>query len=228
MASRFPYVSSPGPFVKTIEQLRRSFPPQVTAATLKKLALAPNNETYIINTLRFLSVIDDEGKKVERHAHVFLEHDDRAFEEGLAGVVKLAYPELFELHGEEVWKLDKSQLIPYFRKADGSTEIVGGRQAATFVTLAELAGRRERAQAKIAGNGNAGTAPKRNRRPRSVDSSKPATAASAQQPVSPVMDESRAPLGLTVRVEVNLPAVDDQEVYDKIFRSIRENLIDVR
>jgi hypothetical protein len=30
--------------------------------------------------------------------------------------------------------------------------------------------------------------------------------------------------GLTVRVEVNLPAGGDQETYDKIFRSIRQNL----
>ena len=35
-----------------------------------------------------------------------------------------------------------------------------------------------------------------------------------------------APFGLTVRVEVNLPADADQETYDKIFQSIRKNLID--
>ena len=32
--------------------------------------------------------------------------------------------------------------------------------------------------------------------------------------------------GLTVRIEVNLPAQADQETYDKIFSSIRKNLID--
>ncbi len=31
--------------------------------------------------------------------------------------------------------------------------------------------------------------------------------------------------GLTVRIEINLPADADQETYDKIFRSIKENLI---
>jgi len=34
------------------------------------------------------------------------------------------------------------------------------------------------------------------------------------------------PPGLTVRIEVNLPADGDQETYDNIFRSIRKNLID--
>jgi hypothetical protein len=32
-------------------------------------------------------------------------------------------------------------------------------------------------------------------------------------------------VGLTVRIEVNLPAAADQETYDRIFRSIRENLL---
>jgi len=33
-------------------------------------------------------------------------------------------------------------------------------------------------------------------------------------------------LGLTVRVEVNLPADASQDAYDKIFQSLRKNLID--
>lgn len=34
--------------------------------------------------------------------------------------------------------------------------------------------------------------------------------------------------GLTVRVEVNLPPAADQETYDRIFRSIRENLLNAK
>jgi hypothetical protein len=32
-------------------------------------------------------------------------------------------------------------------------------------------------------------------------------------------------LGLTVRIEINLPAGGDQDTYDRIFKSIRENLL---
>lgn len=32
-------------------------------------------------------------------------------------------------------------------------------------------------------------------------------------------------MALTVRVEINLPAGGDQETYDRIFKSIRENLL---
>jgi hypothetical protein len=31
--------------------------------------------------------------------------------------------------------------------------------------------------------------------------------------------------GLTVRIEINLPAGGDQQTYDRIFKSIRENLL---
>jgi hypothetical protein len=34
-----------------------------------------------------------------------------------------------------------------------------------------------------------------------------------------------ANFGLTVRVEINLPSDGDQETYDRIFRSIKENLL---
>jgi len=33
-------------------------------------------------------------------------------------------------------------------------------------------------------------------------------------------------VGLTVRIELNLPATTDQKVYDGIFKSIRQHLID--
>jgi hypothetical protein len=34
-----------------------------------------------------------------------------------------------------------------------------------------------------------------------------------------------ANVGLTVRIEINLPADGDQDTYDRIFKSIRENLL---
>jgi hypothetical protein len=76
MANKYPYVASAGPLSKTIEHLRRSFPREVTAETLRKLGLAPKNESYVINVLRFLGVIDEEGKKVDGKSSAFLQHKD--------------------------------------------------------------------------------------------------------------------------------------------------------
>jgi len=62
MAEKHPYVSASGNLIQVIKHFRSSFPATVTADTLKKLGFAPKNESYVLNVLRFLDVIDQEGK----------------------------------------------------------------------------------------------------------------------------------------------------------------------
>jgi hypothetical protein len=57
MVDKHAYFQSPGHFTQLITHLRRTFPPSVTADTVKKLGLAPKNESYLLNTLRFLGLI---------------------------------------------------------------------------------------------------------------------------------------------------------------------------
>src|SRR5262245_20301749 len=221
MPLKHPYTSGTSGVVKTIEQLRRSFPATVTADTLKKLGIAPNNEGYIINILRFIRVIDEEGKKTKEAAGVFNKHTDSEFQEGFAPLVQQAYTELFELRGEEAWRLDINSLISFFRTHDESSDIVGRRQATSFQTLAALAGKAE-------------IRPQRPKQPVAANAKKPRS--ERDRPTPPSGDPESDPgllnngrpsrsVGLTVRIEVNLPAGADQETYDRIFRSIRENLI---
>src|SRR6266853_6350621 len=133
-----PYTSGSGPIIQTIEHLRRSFPATVSADTLKKLGIAPKNESYLINILRFLSVINEEGKRTDRATKAFNLHDDAEFQRAFGQIVTDSYVDLFALHGDATWKLDPNALITFFRQADQSSEIVGTRQANTFRTLAAL------------------------------------------------------------------------------------------
>ena len=66
MAERHPYSPSPGHITAAITQLRSSFPTTVNADTLKQLGIAPKNESYVINVLRFIGAINKEGKQTER------------------------------------------------------------------------------------------------------------------------------------------------------------------
>lgn len=143
MASSHPYISSGGPLVQAITQFRKSFPNVVDATTLKKLGLAPNNESYLINILKFLKLVDDEGKKTNAASKTFVLHKDEDFQKAFSDVVKSSYTEIFELHKDDAWTLDDEALITYFRQTDQSTEIVGKRQAVTFKSLAGISGRRE-------------------------------------------------------------------------------------
>jgi hypothetical protein len=210
--------------VKTFERFRKQFPKEVTASTLRQLGVAPKNETYVINILRFLGLIDENGNKVEEKAKAFLQHEDNKFSEQIAELVESAYKPLFDLYGLDAWEAGRDKLVTYFRTTDGSSDVVGKRQAITFTALASLAGHGEviqpRERTSKAGNGGAV--------PRKKEGKPTKVTVKEEHVVPPAVGDagSSSRVGLTVRIEVNLPANGDQETYDAIFQSIRKNLID--
>jgi Family of unknown function (DUF5343) len=222
MAEKHPYSpSGGGAIVQTINQLRNAFPTIVTAGTLTKLSIAPNNESYVINILRFLDLIDEKGAKTSKAGIVFSKHEDAEFQKAFAELVQANYKDLFELHGKNAWELPIEKLISFFRGTDQTSAIVGKRQAQTFRALASMSGHGEAVKA-------ASTKPvgaKKVEKP----SKKAGTTAKNLQHANAnggnTDDANRAGVGLTVRIEINLPASGDQETYDRIFKSIRENLL---
>ena len=68
-----------GNLVQAVTHFRKSFPSTITADTLKKLGIAPNNESYVINTLRFIGVLDSEGKKTAQATKAFSQQEDDKF-----------------------------------------------------------------------------------------------------------------------------------------------------
>lgn len=227
MADKHPYVSGNGVLTQVLDHLRKSFPATLNADVLRKLGFAPKNESYIINTLRFLNLIAEDGTRTSEAQNAFVIHDDNSFREAFAAIVKGAYSDLFSLHGDGAWSLDQDKLITFFRQTDHSSQLVGGRQAGTF-----------RALAAYSGQVDGSPAPKQKAKPqsKSVASKVPARKASATAvPIKEAVGNntghsshslgSSGGVGLTVRVEINLPATGDQDTYDKIFKSIRENLL---
>lgn len=217
-----PYIPSPGILVQTFTQLRKLFPARVDAETLKKLSLAPKNESVVIATLKFLGLIDDEGNKTETAKKVFLKHDDKAFAVALEKAVKEAYSSLFGQMGDTVWTADRNSLISFFRVEDETGALTAKRQAITFETLAALCGHGDTPAAK---------SPRKNGAPRGTRKKKP-TAKNDERTegsLSTASGSRRASrekdFGLTVRIEINLPAQGDQDTYDRIFQSIREHLL---
>ena len=59
---------------------------------------APNNESYLINILKFIKVIDDEGKKTAKATSILSKHEDADFQKAFSDLVESAYSELFQLH----------------------------------------------------------------------------------------------------------------------------------
>lgn len=222
MASH-PYISGPGNITQMIGYLRKNFPPTVTSETVKKFSLAPNNESYVINALQFIGVIDEEGKRTPQGHEIFVLSDD-TFPKAFEGLIREAYKDLFDLRADDAWTLNKSELTSYFRTTDKTSEVIGGRQASVFQVFCALAGH-EYAHQKSSNNNSPKT-----------KTIKPKT--TAQKKVKPVevkednlpnhalnRHEGHRDIAMAVRIEINLPANGSQETYDAIFKSIRANLI---
>ena len=157
---------------------------------------------------------------------MFSHHKDEDFAKHFSALVNKAYSSIFELHGDNAWNLDSQELITFFRQSDQTSATIGERQAATFRVLASLSGHGDIPEPK---------AKKRNKVTASSKSVKAkeqkTTISSPTQPgfTPPLAGHQKYPegpgFGLTVRVEINLPADGTKETYDNIFRSIKENLL---
>lgn len=221
MADKHPYIPSPGYLVQVMNQLRKSFPATVTSETLKKLGLAPKNESYVLNILRFLQMIDKEGNRTDRANKVFTLHDDSEFAKEFAPIVADAYRDLFELHGQDAWNLDTNKLISFFRSSDGTTELVGKLQTSAFQNLSVLAGHRNMTESKGSAKPVQSISGKKSPKPKQALAKERSDTVEEGVTPKPRVGE----VGLTVRIEINLPADGDQATYDRIFQSIRENLL---
>jgi len=128
--------------------------------------------------------------------------------------------------------LPSGRLISFFRNSDHTSAIVGQRQTSTFQALAILSGKLE--------SGVARSAPVKAAQLKTIKKASPKTKQKQESNVKadPTPPASSAPaatfngngadVGLTVRIEINLPAAGDQETYDRIFKSIRENLLNAK
>lgn len=218
-----PYISGAGNISQMIAFLRKNFPPTVTSDTVRKLGLASKNESYVINVLQFIGLIDEEGKRTEKGHEVLTIHNEADFQKAFGDMVRNAYADLFSIRGDDAWTLDKDALVGYFRSADKTSDIIGTRQAGVFTALRELAGHANQQTTTVPKQKSAAaTKPKI-----SVKSSKSNThqqTSSGNEQISSASAAPKADMALTVRVEINLPAEGTQETYDAIFKSIRANL----
>lgn len=224
MAVTHPYISGPGNITQMVNQLRKSFPQTVNSETVKKLGLAPNNESSVINVLQFINLLDKEGKKTQSASEVFNKHKDEDFALAFEKLVSSAYSSLFELHGQGTWNLAADDLITFFRQTDQTGAAIGQRQAGTFRVLANLAGHGDTQIPKVAKAKVSNVMPKS--KPIGKTKSVAATVTTQNSNVDQFQNNtSNGNFGLTVRVEINLPGDGTKETYDNIFKSIRENLL---
>jgi hypothetical protein len=230
----YPYISGQGALVATFAQLRKNVPAKVDASYLQRFNIAPANESYVISILRFVGLIDEDGNRVEANTG-YLYGNDEGFKEGMEAALRAAYSNLFADMGDDALDAEKTNLTHWFRASDKTSELVGGRQASTFQTLAALAGHGELPAARTANSAKkAAAAPGASTK---TTTKKAAAKKTAEAPAGgdagaaggggngAVKVQNGQDVGLTVRIEVNLPPGGDADTYDAIFASIKKHLM---
>ncbi len=169
-------------------------------------------------------MIDEEGNSRDENTSFFFGGDD-VFKPGLDKTVRNAYSQLFDEMGDDALTAAKGDLTNWFRASDKTSSLVGQRQASTFQTLAALAGYGELPNTRASGSKKAAA---------------PSAAAKASRPNKSTTSGEKAPpakdkgdttvgnvsdVGMTVRIEVNLPPGGDADTYDAIFASIKKHLM---
>jgi hypothetical protein len=193
----------PAIFSKIIEG---AAPDKFTVAHLKGIGFTSSNDQGALPLLKDLKFLTPDGTPTQRY-HRY--RDKSQSKHVLGEAIREAYEDLFHIN-ENPTEVDRAAITGRFKSTHNATDLVAERQAATFYSLLKLA-----------------------------DLSGPRAAKKTQQPITePVGEDEPKPLkvstqqaplafgGLRYNIEVHLPATKDVEVYNAIFKSLREHLLD--
>lgn len=171
---------------------------------LKSIGFPSSNDRPVIPLLKDLGFLTDAGAPTDRY-HAYR---DNARSRAVMGEALLdAYGDLFHINANPS-NTDRDAIKGKFKSAHNATDRVAEAQTATFYSLLKLA---DLQRARAAKTGATNALPKF---PQGSERSKEGL----KEVVVP-------PLQLRYNIEVHLPATKDVEVFNAIFKSLRENLL---
>jgi Family of unknown function (DUF5343) len=203
---------------KFLEALRHAQAPEKVALRfVEELGFTSTNDRLFIPLLKAMKFLDEGGKPTARY-HAFL--DDTQWKTVLAAGVKDAYPDLFRVV-KNANALPKDQLSGKLKSlAEGKlSPAVLGNVTRTFIELVKLADFTPPTTEEVL------PAPPGDNIAAQADPLEDRSAQTGEE-----TGHSRAGIDvrgptLVYRIEIVLPAVRDQAIYDAIFRSAKEHLL---
>lgn len=185
-----------------------SAPDKFTMAHLKGIGFTSSNDQAALPVLKDLKFLAADGAPTKRY-HQY--RDKSQSRRVLGEAIREAYEDLFHIN-EHPSEADRQAVIGRFKSTHNATDLVAERQAATFYALLKLADLG--ATTKHPAKSQEAAAP----------TIQPATELSSPKPHRS-MDLPHGFSGLRYNIEVHLPATKDIEVYNAIFKSLREHLL---
>jgi Family of unknown function (DUF5343) len=190
-------------FTKIVEGVA---PPKFNADHLKSIGYGSSNDRAFIPLLKDLGFLTSDGTPTPRYQQY---RDGSQSKSVMAGALRDAYEDVFHIR-EMPTTNDRAAIEGLFKSKHNSNDLTAGRQAATFLGLLGLADLRSDApQAEI---------PAEIKRPE-VEEDKEGSHA------TPGSGRRALNTELHYTIQVHLPATKDIEVFNAIFRSLRENLL---
>jgi len=202
-----PYVTYYGGIPKLFEQIKTAaVPPKFNQDFMSTvLGLKSSSFRAMIPLLKKLGFIDSNNVPTQAYRDY---RDDSQSGIVMAARLREAYSDLFSAH-EYAWKLDRKDLLSKLKTITGSgdDDQVIGTVASTFNELTKLAnwsGHQVRKEEKA---------------------DQAATQPHAKTGIADIRPTFDGRFGLSYTINLNLPATTEIEVFNAIFKSLRENLL---
>ncbi|MFA4837375.1 MAG: DUF5343 domain-containing protein [Dehalococcoidia bacterium] len=129
-----PYGPTRG-MLQALQLMRKTTPTKIDGGFLRTNKIAPGNEYKVVGALRFLEIIDDDGRPTEQSR--LLKTKGATFTSALQSIVRGAYKNLFQrLNGTEHSQED---IYNYFITEEGLGPEMATKTTRFFVQLCQLA-----------------------------------------------------------------------------------------
>ena len=180
-------------------------PEKFTTEHLKKIGFKSSNDYSAIGVLKDLGFLSENGVPTQRY------HDYRnsaRSKEVLGEALKEAYSDIFHL-SETPTPSDKPAIAGLFKSTHNVSDQVAGFMANTFLTLLEMADISVASKPKI-------------KKEKPIE---PVIKVDQPTPNEPIISNHPIIPNLRYNIEIHLPATKDIEVYNSIFKSLKEHLL---
>lgn len=209
------YVQTPAQLPELFRQIEQGqAPDQFTTQHLKDLGFTSTNHRAFIPLLKALGFLSPDGKPTQRY------HDYRDGSQSrrvLGQGLREAYGDLFVLRARPA-ESDRPLFEGKFKSAHNINDRLAKLMSSTFYSVLALAD----VDAKDPGM-----------TPKVDEQSKPEDAEKNDAGAKPAADANRKPRshelsapGLHYNIQIHLPATKDIEVFNAIFKSLKEHLLD--
>ena len=207
MALSSQYYQNIGRIPEFFQRIKDAQAPDIVSQQLiKDWGFSSSNDRALIPMLKTLGFLSADGRPTQRYLHY---RDNSESKRVMADALREAYSDIFLIKANPK-QSDKEAIQGKFKSAHNASDLTSGLMTKTFFALLDLA--------DLSASG--------------PDSSALKTTAPPPEPpdAQEIGEQSRDPRirfgGLNYNIQIHLPATKDIEVYNAIFKSLKEHLIE--